>query len=340
MLKKTIVVILPLILCVTLFAIALGSIDEPINETSEPTLKEGNNEDKKSIYNFLVMGKDQTSGLFDVIIVVSYDTEKQQINALQIPRDTYASYTSSAYRKINGAVYSLGGEEAFAEFLSSTLGIKIDHYVTTDLDTIAKTIDKLGGIDVFVPEDMKYKDPYQDLTIDIKAGRQRLNGIEATHFLRYRSGYVTGDLGRLDAQKIFLAALVKKILIESELSDMIGVAISILGDVKSDLTVADCVFFVSKISELEIENIGFMTMPGGAICSQSGAWYYIINREAAYETVKKYFVQDLAEGEFDKNTLFTSVYRQGFNEIYYAKNKYKTERFTAEQICEEGINID
>ena len=178
------------------------------------------------------------------------------------------------------------------------------------------------------------------MTIDIKAGRQRLNGIEATHFLRYRSGYVTGDLGRLDAQKIFLAALVKKILVESELSDMIGIAISILGDVKSDLTVADCVFFVSKISELEIENIGFMTMPGEAICSQSGAWYYIINREAAYETVKKYFVQDLAEGEFDKNTLFTSVYRQGFNEIYYAKNKYKTERFTAEQICEEGINID
>jgi len=151
MLKKTIVVILPLILCVTLFAIALGSIDEPINETSEPTLKEGNNEDKKSIYNFLVMGKDQTSGLFDVIIVVSYDTEKQQINALQIPRDTYASYTSSVYRKINGAVYSLGGEEAFAEFLSSTLGIKIDHYVTTDLDTIAKTIDKLGGSTYLFP---------------------------------------------------------------------------------------------------------------------------------------------------------------------------------------------
>ncbi len=325
---------------IALASIALAPLDDPINDTSEPTLKENGHTDQKSVYNFLVMGKDRVSGLCDVIIIVSYDTKAQRINALQVPRDTYASYTSSAYRKINGAVYSLGGEEAFAEFLSSSLGIKIDHYVTTDLDTIAKTIDKLGGIDIYVPEDMQYNDPYQDLTIDIKAGWQRLNGTEATHFLRYRSGYVTGDLGRLDAQKIFLASLVKKILKESELSDMISIAVSILGDIKSDLTVSDCMYFISKIPELKIEDIGFMTMPGEAICSQSGAWYYIINREATYETVKSYFAPDISEAEFDKEALFTSVYRQGFNEIYYAKNKYKTERFTAEQICEEGINID
>ena len=312
----------------------------PQNNIDKPTVNENAVTQQAHVFNFLIMGRDEASGLCDVIIVVSYDTKNQQINALQIPRDTYASYTSSSYRKINGAVYALGGEEAFAEFLADSLGIRIDRYITTDLDTIAKTVDKLGGIDVYVPENMQYKDPYQDLTIDIGSGWQKLSGVEATHFLRYRAGYVTGDLGRLDAQKLFLAALVKKILTDSELSDMISIAVSILDDVKSNLTVSDCIYFVSQVSKLRPENISFMTMPGESICSQSGAWYYIINREAAFETVKKYFTFDLEESEFDKDGLFTSVYRQGFNEIYYAQNKYKTERFTAKQICEEGIDIN
>ena len=37
------------------------------------------------------------------------------------------------------------------------------------------------------------------------------NGNTAVQFLRYRSGYVTGDLGRIDAQKLFLNAFAKRI---------------------------------------------------------------------------------------------------------------------------------
>ena len=323
-----------------MFSIAISPLGDIDDLPTKPTINNDHETHEKSIYSFLLMGRDRVSELCDVVILVSYDTKNQTVNALQIPRDTYASYTTAAYRKINGAVHSLGGEAEFKSFLSNALSVEIDYYISADLDTIAKTIDKLGGIEVLVPEDMYYSDPYQDLEISIKSGLQTLNGYEVTQFLRYRAGYVTGDLGRLDAQKIFLAALVKKVLNESELPKMVSLATSILDDVRSDLTIADCIYLIKKISGLRMDGIGFMTLPGEAICSESGAWYYILNREATYVILKEYFSMELSESDLDKDKLFTSVYRHGFNEIYYAENKYTIERFTAEQICKEGINID
>ncbi len=301
----------------------------------------GNGEDKEAhIINFLVVGKDDASGLCDVIIVVSYDTNYQKAEVLQIPRDTYASYTTAAYRKINGALYSLGGIQQFVDFTANALGIKIDHYICVDTKSVAKAIDIMGGIEIDIPMDMKYKDPYQDLFIDLKAGTHLLNGKEAVCFLRYRSGYITGDLGRIDAQKIFMSALANKLLKESSLKQMMLLAMEIIDDVNTDLNVSDCIALISSVRDLGLEDIGFTTLPGEAICSESGTWYYIANRQMAYEAVKEYIKFDATESDFDPERLLTTVYRAGFNEIYEAENKYEIEHYTARQLCDGGIKIE
>ena len=310
---------------------------------NEPLQPEKENIDaavKKDSYNFLLVGKDNAADLCDVIIIVSYDTQTRKIEALQIPRDTYASYTSASYRKLNGAIHSLGGVSQLANFLSKSLGISIDYYAAADIDTIANTVDKLGGVEINIAEDMYYRDPYQDLMIDLKAGNHLLNGDQSVQFLRYRAGYLRGDIGRLDAQKIFLASLVKKVLTDSSVSDLAVVALGLIDKLETNISASDCLYFVSQIGNIKTENIAFMTMPGEDIQSQSGAWYYIINREEAYNTVKRYFSPSLERQNFDKDRVFTSVYRQGFNKIYEAKNTYKTERYTADIICRDGINID
>lgn len=48
-----------------------------------------------------------------------------------------------------------------------------------DLDVFVDLVDKMGGVKFDVPCDMDYSDPAQDLTIDLKAGMQRLNGEQA-----------------------------------------------------------------------------------------------------------------------------------------------------------------
>ena len=291
-------------------------------------------------YNFLLLGKDKAADLCDVIIIVSYDTKTHKIEALQIPRDTYASYTGASYRKLNGAHHSLGCIDKLVEFIERTLCIPIDYYLVTDMDTISDTVNKLGGIEVSIESDMHYSDPYQDLSIDMKAGKHTLDGEEAVKFLRYRAGYLRGDLGRLDAQKIFLASLVNKILTESSIHDIASIALGLIDTLETNISISDCMYFISEIGKIKLENIALMTMPGEDIQSQSGAWYYIINREEAYNIIKKYFSPSISEADFDKDRLFTSMYRYGFNRIYDAKNTYKTERYTADEICRDGISID
>ena len=56
-----------------------------------------------------------------------------------------------------------------------------------------------------VPKDMVYADPSQNLYIDLKAGRQRLNGQQSMWLMRYRSGYAMADLQRVQVQREFVA---------------------------------------------------------------------------------------------------------------------------------------
>lgn len=283
-------------------------------------------------FNILLLGEDEAAGLTDVVIIVSCDTKSGEINLLQIPRDTYAEYTSSAYRKINAASDILGGGEKVADFFAENLGVKIDRYVSFGLEAVSKTVDVLGGVEVDVPVDMIYSDPYQDLSIEIKKGRQILDGEKAKQFVRYRHGFLRGDLDRLDTQKIFMSALLKKISEQSNLYSVIEIMGSVFPLIEGNISYNDCFELVKKIDVPDMDKISFVTLPGGDIQGSSGAWYYIMNRKEAYSVIKKGFSPELDENAFDKNRKFTSTVRSGFNEIYEAEIGYKSEVFSAQKL--------
>ena len=68
--------------------------------------------------NLLLMGKDRSSGLFDVMMLLSVNESDGSACVLQIPRDTYAAYTDGSYRKLNGAPRALG-MKGFCDFCES-----------------------------------------------------------------------------------------------------------------------------------------------------------------------------------------------------------------------------
>jgi anionic cell wall polymer biosynthesis LytR-Cps2A-Psr (LCP) family protein len=55
-----------------------------------------------------------------------------------------------------------------------------------DFDGFVRLVDAVGGVELDVPFHMKYDDPYQNLSIGIRPGRQTLNGKDALNFARYR----------------------------------------------------------------------------------------------------------------------------------------------------------
>lgn len=277
---------------------------------------------RKGVENILICGKDRASGLCDVIIVAQLDSVNHKASLVQIPRDTYAAYTDKEYRKLNGAPDALGGVRGLATFLSKSLGVPIDHYALVDLDCIGDTVDAIGGVTLTVPTDMDYEDNSQNLSIHLKAGKQTLNGDLAEQFLRYRSGYVTADLGRLDAQKLFLSAFLAQIKENCTLPTLIRIVRSLYGRVETDLTLGDCVRLASAGMKLSPERLSMETLPGEATRTNgdSGAWYYILRRDAAYDTVNRMLnvsETPLSPSRFDPEECFTSEAHPHFDAIYH-----------------------
>lgn len=274
--------------------------------------------------NILVMGKDDSSGLCDVLMLASYNLTDSSVGIVQIPRDTYAEYTSSSYKKLNGALSSLGSEREFCDFLEKTLCVRIDHYISLELDAVGEIVDALGGVQINVPCDMDYDDPAQDLSIHIKKGLNLLDGEMAEQFVRFRSGYASGDLGRIDAQKLFLAALLNRLRSNVSIIELGSLVAAVADDVNTSFPLGEVVTLARQALNVSPDNVRFVTLAGkSAVAKKSGASYYVISRSASIEILNDFFDADIDENNFDKDRLFLNERYSEFEDIYYSYADYK-----------------
>lgn len=288
--------------------------------------------------NILVLGKDRAAGLTDVMMLASLDTKSQSLQLLQIPRDTYAAYTQRDYKKINGAYAQLGGE-GLADFLGDSMGVTIDHYVCVDLDVLGKMVDMMGGVRMNVPQDMNYDDPAQNLHIHIKAGEQVLDGKTAQSFVRFRSGYAEADIGRMDAQKLFLSALAKQAKENLSLSQSMSLVCSCFGKVKTDMGLGDCLECVKYLRSVDLSELHMATLPGASarIDGDRGAWYYVLNRDATAALLARTMGKT---GGFDPKGVFDNAAKRSFHDIYTASaDSMRIHEYTAQGALDGDIAV-
>ena len=325
------------LLTVAMFSFLGASVARNPSASDEP-IKETEAEVKSNICNLLLLGKDNVADLCDVMMLVSLNSTSGQLSVVQIPRDTYFSYTASDYKKINAASHRLGGAEKFKKKLSDALGVPIDGYIEFDLDFVRDAVDMVGGVELDVPCDMHYDDPQQNLSIHLKKGKQMLMGEDAVAFVRFRSGYRRADLGRRDAQKLFLAAFSRAFSEHvgvSEIPRMIWLATKHL---KTDVRLDTMISVAVGMRNLPGENITVLTLPGEEVQSEySGAWYYILSRDGCADAIEKYLTDGVYSG-FDPNGLFTDKSRKNFLEIYQRKIFAVPYTFTA--LMKDGISIE
>lgn len=266
----------------------------------------------------LVLGRDRAAGLCDSIFVVSLQEESGRVSVVQIPRDTYANYTERDYRKLNGAA-QVHGVEGMKNLLSDALGISIDHYAVLELSALQSIVDAVGGVDVTLPEELHYSDPEQGLQISLPSGRTHLDGRGAEQLVRFRSGYANADLGRLDAQKLFLQAFADRCRTLSP-AHLMRLASLLLANVETDLDLAEGLRLTAFLQKADTAAIPMATLPGEAIRGNSGAWYYVLNREGALRTLNEYCMPatPIVDAEFDQNAFFDRADHPEFHKLYLA----------------------
>ncbi|NCA68351.1 MAG: LytR family transcriptional regulator, partial [Clostridia bacterium] len=314
---------------------------------------------KKDFYTFLVMGRDNVGLNTDIIILLSFDISSGAINILQIPRDTYMEVDSSPF-KINAAfaimhnrAYNNGESDTdnaamkgFISLLEENLAIKIDFYVLCDLSGFRNIIDIIGGVKMDIPYNMSYDDPDQDLHIDLMKGIQTLDGEKAEQFIRFRSGYIEGDIGRMDAQKLFMSAFIKQLKSSMKINTITGIADEAVKNVKTSLSLADIIYFVKEFYLIDNADMNFITFPGSSARAgvTTGVWYYIMHRADILALLNMYFNvynSKITDERFDSSLAFTNQKMPHINDIYISELSEDLKQLirSAEQINEEGLEI-
>ena len=217
-------------------------------------------ERKPQFWTILVSGADDGNGKSDTNILVSLDVENGQVFGVSIARDT-KSLIQGKNRKLNAA-YGLGGIELLADTISDQLGVPVDYTVLVDLKAFEALVDAVGGVDFYIPVDMNYEDPYQNLSIHFSKGTRHLTGAEALKVVRCRSAYASQDIGRMQTQQDFLKAVAKQLMtpeIALKLPDLCGIFINY---VETDLNAGNLAWLGGEVLNMGMDNISFATLPG------------------------------------------------------------------------------
>ena len=123
-------------------------------------------------------------------------------------------------------------------------------------------LNAIGGVEVDVPQNMNYEDPYQDLYIHLKKGVQLLDGKKAEQLVRFRK-YPMGDVARVSVQQIFLKEFAKKILSTETIKNNMGDIIKTGYDyVKTDVGALDAIKYAQYVNDVDVNNISMEVLPG------------------------------------------------------------------------------
>ena len=228
-------------------------------------------------------------GMSDTMLLLRFDPVHKKLAVLSIPRDTRTQIEDYGTRKINYANYK-GGPALAAQTVSDLLeDVTIDRYVRVNVQAIEKLIDALGGVTVYVPQDMKYQDDSQHLYINLKEGEQHLGGEKAVDFLRFRYD-AYGDIGRVQRQQQLMRAVVEQALKPATIVRIPKILSIIQSHIDTNLNVEELVALAGFAAKTERPDVEMLMVPGNF--SNEGEYdasYWLPDQEGIKQVMAQHF---------------------------------------------------
>lgn len=251
----------------------------------EAALDEGERPEKISdAVNILFMGSDgyeegstayssEFEGERSDSIMLAHISPDDRVSVISFPRDSLVNLpecdpygttegTYGYFGMINAAMYH-GGPPCVVRTIESLTDVRVDHFVHLSFMSFRDVVDAIGGVDICVPEPMKD----ERSKLDIPAGEQTLTGDQALSFVRARYEIGDGgDIGRIDRQQMFMAALADQAMRPEVLgnpSRLHGLlsAVAEHSATDSGLTLDRMLSIAVSLSEVDLGDIEFHTVP-------------------------------------------------------------------------------
>ncbi|MDQ0377306.1 LCP family protein [Amycolatopsis thermophila] len=222
----------------------------------------------------------------DTMILVHIPQDGRRAVAISFPRDSWVELSGGfGKHKLNGAfVYAYndkfrelqqqGVDLADADDQAKVAGRKnlistletfigkpgmIDRYAEVNLASFYEVTRALGGIEVCLKAPVRERKS----GVDLPAGRQTVEGVQALAFVRQRYDLPNGDLDRIARQQAFLSGLARKMLSRDVLANP-GKLADVINAVKKSVVLSDnwdLPEFAAQMRGLNGGNIEFRTIP-------------------------------------------------------------------------------
>ena len=273
-------------------------------------------------FRALILGvsKDISVDLTDTIIIASYNPATQKATLLSIPRDTFIGESrarADSYDKIN-AIYQKEGAEGTLKKVNKLTGLNIKNYIVISNNALVELVDEIGGVEFDVPMNMYYTSKKQGLYINLKKGKQKLNGEQAEGLVRFRKSnkngvyttysaeYGNDDFGRMRTQRDFIKAVAKQTLKAKNITK-IGELIDIVKrNVKTNIKDWNQVKeYIPYAVEFNTDNLQSENIPGDSrrIPAGTGLWFFLADEEKTVELVEELFKNEETKDPEDENTI-------------------------------------
>lgn len=206
-------------------------------------------------------------------LMLAHISPDNRVSVISFPRDSLvqlpqcdaygqADGTYGYFGMINTALYH-GGPPCVIRTIETLTDIRVDHFVHLSFASFRDVVDAIGGVDMCIPE------PMQDrrAKLDLDAGEQTLDGEQALAFVRARYEIGDGgDMGRIDRQQMFLAALADQATSGDVLSSptkLNGILQAVARHSATDreLTLDRMLSIAVTMADVDLSDIEFHTVP-------------------------------------------------------------------------------
>lgn len=173
----------------------------------------------------------------DVNIVAVVHPKSGKILLVSIPRDYYVplhGISSNSKDKLTHA--GIYGIDMSIETINDLLDININYYLRMNFSTLTKSIDLIGGIDVYSDQSFT---SYTNKAITFQKGINHMNGEEALAFARERYAYQEGDRHRGKNQQEIITAMIKKLSSIKNITKYKQILESLDGTFETDMSYDD-----------------------------------------------------------------------------------------------------
>lgn len=227
-------------------------------------------EDLKGYRNIAILGTDgradesYDTSRTDAIIVLSFKKSTGDLRMISVMRDSYLKFEyfdgELILDKVTHAnVY--GGAVNTCAALNRSLDLNIEEYVMFNWTAVSDAVDALGGITINVKEneisDMNKWGPEtaenvgKEYTKITKAGKQTLDGVQATTYCRIRKSS-GGDSSRTGRYKKVVTATIKKAITQpwklQELSE------NVFPNIRTNMTQGDILSLLPLAVRMDMQS--------------------------------------------------------------------------------------